>query len=129
MRFESAKVDERWIEIDRLHQSVAHGGRVSELWGANHQRTVERSLIWGVLRPNGRFSEMPAMITPNHHDRLIRQANLIKVFKDLPDLTVDITNAGQIGATRCYRILRREWILLRKIHFVSVELTTPMPIV
>ena len=129
MRFESAKVDERWIEIDRLHQGVAHGGCVSELWGANHQRTVEGSLIWGVLRPNGRFSEMPAMITPNHHDGLVRQANLIKVLKDLPDLTVDITNAGQIGATRCHRILSREWILLRKIHLVSVELTTPMPIV
>ena len=66
-----AQIDERGVEVDGLHDGVADvAGRV-HVWRVDDECALECAFVSDVFGPHIAVAEIPAMIAPQHNDRVV----------------------------------------------------------
>ena len=61
------------------------------------QRDARRLFVVGVLAPHAVIAEMPAVVAPQHDDRVLRQTGLVESRDHSPQLGIHIADGGVVA--------------------------------
>ena len=94
--WQAGEIEKRGEDVDALHErrgrlAPAHAG------GGNDQRDPGRLLVVGVLAPQTVVAEMPAVIAPQDHDRVVGETGVIEGVEEFAHLRIHEARGGVIA--------------------------------
>ena len=63
--------------------------------------------------PKAMLAELPAVIAPEHDDRVVGETFFIESVKHFADLCIGVADAGIVAVAQCFREFSRDGIILR----------------
>ena len=92
---QSGEFAESRIDIDELSENLSCLGETKR-GCAENQGCSQRHLKAAVFAPHCVFPQIPSMIAPNHHDRILRDVVCFECVQEFANLGVGVAHAGVV---------------------------------
>ena len=96
---QAGKVAQGGKEIDGFDNRVRLLARIFHAGNGDDEGGAEGFFEEAVLAPDGVFSEVPAVIAPEHDDSVFVAAGFLEFGEDFADVMVNVTDAGGVVTT------------------------------
>ena len=120
------QIAQRRIDIDEFHQRVGALPVRLRARRPNDQRNTGVDLVIRLLAPAAMLAQLPAVVAPENHNRVVREAQLLQLLQQPPDLRVDQADRRVIAVLEPSLLGFRQSALTRIVRSREIEIVAQL---
>ena len=94
--FQPTEITKGGVEVDEFRESRSFALSIADTRMPNDQRNSGIALKVGMFAPASMVAEFPAMVCPEHDNRVVRLSGFLQCLQQFPDISIRVADTGMI---------------------------------